>query len=176
MLTIPCNCDALRGWNHVILTCPSVDHHDIYVTSTRFRRVLQQRRFPFTLNEVMSSYAELHCGLRCSRWKLRLEKFNFSSVDGSTSQSNHMPVQALANQTVCLCVRGGRLMWLLVAHQSRPPASFNATEPCGRTDTRLVVILGCLIYTSGYLVHLWCICWTLSVICAFAFSKVTGCS
>jgi len=62
------------------------------------------------------------------------EKFNFLSVDGSTSQSNHTPVQALANQNVCLCVRGGRLMWLvLVARQTRPPASFNATLPCGRT-------------------------------------------
>ena len=49
------------------------------------------------------------------------EKFNFSSVDGSASQSNHMPVQALANQTVCLCVRGGRLMWLVVVRAPDTP-------------------------------------------------------
>ena len=62
------------------------------------------------------------------------EKFNFSSFDGSVSQSNNMPVQALANQTVCLCVRGGRLMWLNFGRASDTPAGkLQRTLPCART-------------------------------------------
>ena len=61
-----------------------------------------------------------------ARFKSRA-MFYFWSFDGSVSQSNHMPVQALANLTACLCVRGGRFMWLVVGRGSdTPPASFNA--------------------------------------------------
>ena len=62
------------------------------------------------------------------------EKFNFSSVDWSASQSDHMPEQALANQTACLCVRGGRLMWLVVGRTpDTPTGKLQRTLPCGRT-------------------------------------------
>ena len=50
-----------------------------------------------------------------------------------------MPVQSLANQTMCLYVQGGRLMWwLLVARLTRPPANFNAR--C-RVDVPWVMLL-----------------------------------
>jgi len=44
---------------------------------------------------------------------------------GSVSQSNHMPVQALANQTAaCVSGAGDSCDWLLVELQTRPLASF----------------------------------------------------
>ena len=61
------------------------------------------------------------------------ERFNFSSFDGSVSQSNHMPVQALAYQTACLCVRGGRFMWLVVGRVSdKLIGKLQRMPPCGR--------------------------------------------
>ena len=104
--------------------------------STRQRALLQRRRFPFTLNGVTSGFAELHLWFRRFASVARFEsweKFNFSSVDGSASQSNHMPVQALANQTACLCVQGGRLMWLVVGRTpDTPTGKLQRTLPCGR--------------------------------------------
>ena len=86
--------------------------------STRRRALKLQHFCRFLFNGVTSRFAELHCGsvaLRCSlcvarfallalRCSLRVAlfkgwaMFNFWSFDGSVSQSNHMPVQALANR------------------------------------------------------------------------------
>ena len=78
-----------------------------YGTSTRFRRVLQRRRFPFPLNEVTSRFAELHYGsvaslcLRCSLRKLgKVQLFKRrrkrqpikSYASTSASQSNRVLV------------------------------------------------------------------------------------
>ena len=65
--------------------------------------------------------------------------FNFWSFGGSVSQSNHTPVQALANQTACLCVLGGRFMWLVVGRVSAPPcrqATTHAAVWTGRERPR----------------------------------------
>ena len=47
-----------------------------------------------------------------------------------------MPVQALANQTACLCVRGGRFMCLFVGRVSdTPTGKLQRTPPCGCCDS-----------------------------------------
>ena len=76
-----------------------------------------------------------------ARFKSRA-MFYFWSFDGSVSQSNHMPVQALANQTASLCAEAGDSCdWLLVEFQTRPPASFNARR---RVDAALLCELFCM--------------------------------
>ena len=73
--------------------------------------------------------------LRFARFK-SWAMFNFWSFGRSVSQSNHMPVQALANQTACLCVRGGRFMWLVVGRVSdTSTGKLQRTPPCGRCVT-----------------------------------------
>ena len=64
-------------------------------------------------------------GARCKSRAM----FYFWSFDGSVSQSNHMPVQALANQTAaCVSGAGDSCDWLFVERQTCPPASFNASR------------------------------------------------
>ena len=115
-------------------------------TSTRWRALKPQRFCPFTLNGVTSRFAELHCG---SVARLSRAMFYFWSFDGSVSQSNHMPVQALANQTASLCVRGRRFMWL-VEFQTRLPASFNARRhvdaalQLSKDESSATSLLGCV--------------------------------
>ena len=50
--------------------------------------------------------------------------------------THQLRTTGLANQTACLCVRGGRFMWLVVGWASDTPAGkLQRTLPCGRCLT-----------------------------------------